>query len=242
MKRYWTWAVSQWDRVIGWTCIAAGAVFAVTGALSVAAAADQLDQLSYLATGPALGLFLLGVGAILVVTADLRDDWAKLDQVMTALRPSPGDGDGASPPSELTVEITLPETPSTSLRVGLPALAVAGIGILAAAAGASRAFERVDAVRWTQLSAASLAVAFAAVAFCYQRGRTVLTRGIDAVTSGAAHTASVTNAAVPGQWYVVDGSQRYHAAGCDLLRFSEARPVPAAEADAAGLSRCPLCR
>jgi hypothetical protein len=242
VKRYWTWAVSQWDRVIGWTCVTAGGVLTVTGALSVAAAEDQLDQLSYLATGPALGLFLLGVGAILLVTADLRDDWAKLDNVATALRASGGAGDGSPPQSGLTVEITLPETPASSLRVGLPALAVAGIGIVAAAAGASRSFERADAVRWTQLSAASLTLAVAAVVFCSLRGRGTITRGIAAVSAGAACTAPAPIAAVVGQWYVVDGSQRYHAAGCDLLRFSEARPLPAAESGGDGLTRCPLCQ
>jgi hypothetical protein len=244
VKRYWTWAVSQWDRVIGWTCVAGGAVLTVTGALSVSAAQDQLDQLSYLATGPALGLFLLGLGAILVVTADLRDDWAKLDEVAAALqrRDGAGDGDGTPPQSGLAVEITLPETPASSLRVGLPVLAVAGIGIVAAAAGASRSFERADAVHWTQLSGISLTLALAAVVFCYLRGRGAITRGIATVSAGAARTAAAPNATVAGQWYVVDGSQRFHAAGCDLLRFSEARPVPAAQTDGAGLTRCPLCR
>lgn len=242
MKRYWNWAVSQWDRVIGWTCVAAGAVLTVTGALSVAAAQDQLDQLSYLATGPALGLFLLGVGAILILSADLRDDWAKLDEVAATLRQS-GGGDATPPPSgDVTVEITLSETPASSLRVGLPVLAVAGIGILVASAGASRSFERDSALRWTQLSGVSLALALAAVAFCYRRGRELISRGIATVASGVAHPAPATNAATAGQWYVVDGSQRGHAAGCDLLRFSEARAVTAAEADAAGLTRCPLCR
>jgi hypothetical protein len=242
VKRYWTWAVSQWDRVIGWVCVAAGAVLTVTGALNVAAAEDQLDQLSYLATGPALGLFLLGLGAILIVTADLRDDWAKLDEVAAALRPSTDTDDGPAPPSGLTVEITLRETPAPSLRVGLPVLALAGSGILAAAAGASRSFERADAVRWTQLSAASLALALTVVVLCYLRGRATITRGIATVSAGTARPAATTSTVITGHRFVVDGSKRYHSAGCDLLRYSEARPLPAAEADGAGLTRCPLCR
>ncbi len=65
MKRYWTWAVSQWDRVVGWACVGGGAVLALSGALSVSAGRRTLDQLSYLASGLAVGLFLLGVGAVL---------------------------------------------------------------------------------------------------------------------------------------------------------------------------------
>jgi hypothetical protein len=240
VKRYWTWAVSQWDRLIGWTCVTAGAALTVTGALNVSAAEDQLDQLSYLATGPAVGLFFLGVGAILIVTADLRDDWAKLDEVLAALRPREEAEDGAPPPG-LAVEITLPETPATSLRVGLPVLAVAGTGIFAAAAGASRSFERADAVRWTHLSAVSLALVLAAVVICYQRGRAVITRGLATVSSGSVHGSLVATSGSAGQWYVVDGSQRYHAAGCELLRFSESRPLAAAQAASAGLTRCPVC-
>jgi hypothetical protein len=239
VKRYWSWAVSQWDRVIGWSLIAGGGVLTLTGALSVAAAEDQLDQLSYLATGPALGLFLLGVGAVLVLTADLRDDWRKLDEVLSALQPRESAGSGAPPPDGVAVEISLPDTPASSRRVGLPALAVAGLGIVAAAAGASRSFERADALRWTQLSAVTLAAAAAAVAFCYLRGRAALTEGIAAVSSGEVRSLPVNHAAVAGPRYAVDGSQRFHTAGCELLRYSEARPVPA---DATGLTPCPLCR
>ncbi|MEW6475765.1 MAG: hypothetical protein AB1679_26210 [Actinomycetota bacterium] len=241
MKRYWNWALSQWDRVIGWMSVGAGALLTLTGALNVSRAPDQLDQLSYLATGPAIGLFLLGVGAILILSADLRDDWAKLDEIAAALGSRNG-GDGAPPRSGVTVEIALPETPVATLRVGLPVLAVAGMGLVVAAAGANRSFERATALHWTRLSAVSLALALATVVFCYRRGRGAITRGIAAVSSGAVGTATATSGTAVGHWYVVEGSQRYHAAGCDLLRFSEIRPIRAEEATRAGLTRCPLCR
>ena len=96
MKHYWKWAVAQWDRVVGWTCVGTGAVLTLSGALSVSSAQDQLDQLSYLASGPAIGLFLLGVGAILILTADLRDEWRKLDEVVSLLRKA-GTGDAPQP-------------------------------------------------------------------------------------------------------------------------------------------------
>ena len=262
VKRYWKWAVSQWDRVIGWTCVGGGALLTLSGALNVSRARDQLDQLSYLASGPAIGLFLLGLGAILILSADLRDEWGKLDEVMSELRrpsspaeislvdapigspkdapDSPSDG-SAAPATEAPVNVV-------ALRAGLPALALAGGGILGGATGVNQSLNRASALHWTQLSGASLALTLLVVGFLYLRSRAAVQHRVAGVlgaptpvAAGGPGGTAVTSAA-PGQWFVVDGSQRYHAAGCDLLRYSEARAVPAGEAAAAGLARCPICR
>ena len=252
MKRYWKWAVAQWDRVIGWTCVGGGAVLTLSGALSVSSAEDQLDQLSYLASGPAVGLFLLGVGAILILTADQRDEWRKLDEVVSLLRQA-GTGDTpeptAGPAQEISVgrEISLPDTGAVAVRAGLPALAVAAVGILVGAAGVNRSLDQVSALRWTQLSAASLALVLVAAAFLHLRGRRSIALGVAGVSLAVAgpsrrRPAGPGGVAPDGGWYVVEGSQRYHVAGCDLLRFSEVRPIPADEATGSGLTRCPICR
>ena len=56
---------NQWDRAGAWLCVIAGAVALVVGYFGVSMA----------------GLFLLGLGALLWVSADLRDEWRKLDAI-----------------------------------------------------------------------------------------------------------------------------------------------------------------
>jgi hypothetical protein len=246
VKRYWKWAVAQWDRVTGWTCVGGGALLTLSGALSVSSAEDQLDQLSYLASGPAIGLFLLGVGAILILTADQRDEWRKLDEVVELLRQGGTEGTPA-PTTGPTHEISLPDTAAVTVRAGIPAMAVAGVGILGGAAGVNRSLDEVSALRWTQLSAGSLALILVAAAFLYLRGRREIALGVAGVAAAVAGPApsrpsETADGAPDGGWYVVEGSQRYHAAGCDLLRFSAARPIPADEAAGSGLTGCPVCR
>jgi hypothetical protein len=256
VKRYWKWAVAQWDRVIGWTCVGGGAVLTLSGALSVSSAEDQLDQLSYLASGPAIGLFLLGVGAILVLTADQRDEWRKLDEVVSLLRQA-GTGDSPEPTAAPAHEISLPDTGAVAVRAGFPAMAVAGVGILGGAAGVNQSLDQASALRWTQLSAGSLALVLVAAAFLHLRGRRAIALGVAGVAAAVAGPSrsrpsgsgssgsgsSGSGADTPdGGWYVVEGSQRYHAAGCDLLRFSEVRPIPADGATGSSLTRCPICR
>lgn len=243
MNRYWRWAVAQWDRVAGWACVGGGAVLTLFGAINVSRARDQLDQLSYLASGAALGLFLLGVGAILILTADLRDEWGKLDEVASLLRRE----------GEPAPEITLPEAGESSngrsdavpLRAGFPAVGVAGIGMLGGAGGVRHSLDQASALRWTQLSGASLILTLVVAGILFVRARREVARGlaeVAAIGAAAGRVVQSAEAGVVDDCYVVDGSRRYHAAGCDLLRFSEARRVPAGEAAAAGFERCPICR
>jgi hypothetical protein len=246
VKRYWKWAVAQWDRVIGWTCVGGGAVLTLSGALSVSSAQDQLDQLSYLASGPAVGLFLLGLGAILILTADQRDEWRKLDEVVSLLRQA-GTGGAPAPAAGPAREISLPDAGAVAVRAGFPALAIAGVGTLIGAAGVNQSLDQVSALRWTSLSAGSLAVVLVAAAFLHLRGRRAIALGVAGVAVAVAGPSRSRPAgpgveASEGGWYVVEGSQRYHVAGCDLLRFSEVRPIPADEATGSGLTRCPVCR
>src|SRR5438105_2784682 len=43
------------------------------------------DQMSYLMSGGVLGLFLLGLGATLWLSADLRDEWRKMDHLQASV-------------------------------------------------------------------------------------------------------------------------------------------------------------
>jgi hypothetical protein len=72
---------AEWDRVAGYGCIAVGIVLLIAGFVGVRTSADVIDEISYLVTGGIGSIFLLGVGATLLLSADLHDDFRKLHRV-----------------------------------------------------------------------------------------------------------------------------------------------------------------
>jgi hypothetical protein len=66
------------DRVLAWVLIAAGALALLLGYLGVKDTAYVVEQLPYIISGGLLGLFLLGLGTVLLLSADLRDQWRVL--------------------------------------------------------------------------------------------------------------------------------------------------------------------
>ena len=75
------WLHLQWDRVIGAALVVTGAVALLTGWSKVSGTAYPAEQIPYLVSAGLGGLFLLGVGATLWHSADLRDEWRKLDRL-----------------------------------------------------------------------------------------------------------------------------------------------------------------
>ncbi|HEY2831410.1 MAG TPA: hypothetical protein VGJ14_03215 [Sporichthyaceae bacterium] len=80
------WLRLQWDRVAAWACVLAGAVTLFVGWLGVSATVFTVKQMPYIASNGLGGLFLLGTGAMLWLSADLRDEWRKLDSIEAAIR------------------------------------------------------------------------------------------------------------------------------------------------------------
>ena len=102
-----TWLRAEWDRVLGFTLIALGAVLLVLGYVGVSDSPYVAEQLSYIASGGLGGLFLLGAGATLLILADLHDEWRKLDRVEAILSgqvpfPTPAQTNGQAPASSPT--------------------------------------------------------------------------------------------------------------------------------------------
>jgi hypothetical protein len=62
-------------------CIVAGVVALVLGYFGVSGTLDTGKQIPYVVSGGMAGLFLLGLGALLWLSADLRDEWRKLDAI-----------------------------------------------------------------------------------------------------------------------------------------------------------------
>lgn len=80
------WLRLQWDRAAAWGCVLAGAITLFVGWVGVSDTAFTAKQLPYLASNGLGGLFLLGTGAMLWLSADLRDEWRKLDRIESAIR------------------------------------------------------------------------------------------------------------------------------------------------------------
>jgi hypothetical protein len=80
------WLRLQWDRAAAWTCVLAGAVELLWGWVGVSGTPFTAKQLPYIASCGLGGIFLLGTGAMLWLSADLRDEWRKLDRIEAAIR------------------------------------------------------------------------------------------------------------------------------------------------------------
>jgi hypothetical protein len=80
------WLRLQWDRTLAWALVVAGAVALIIGWVGVSGSAYSAEQLPYIISGGIGGIFLLGVGATLWLSADLRDEWRKLDRIEEALQ------------------------------------------------------------------------------------------------------------------------------------------------------------
>ena len=77
----WQWARGQWDRVAAWVLICLGGLAVVLGWLGVRSEALTQKQIPYIISGGIGGLLLVTVGAMLWLSADLRDEWRKLDAI-----------------------------------------------------------------------------------------------------------------------------------------------------------------
>ncbi|MGH8990523.1 MAG: hypothetical protein ACRDZ7_03230 [Acidimicrobiia bacterium] len=81
-----SWLRAEWDRVAGFGMIALGAILLVFGYAGVSGSPYVAEALSYIMSGGIGGLFCLGAGATLLISADIHDEWRKLDRVEDALR------------------------------------------------------------------------------------------------------------------------------------------------------------
>jgi hypothetical protein len=95
MESVTRWLVSQWDRVCAWAAVAAGAIMLIVGWVEVSGSGYPAEQIPYIISAGLGGIFLMGLGATLWLSADLRDEWRKLDRIEAAM--TRGAGNGAGP-------------------------------------------------------------------------------------------------------------------------------------------------
>jgi hypothetical protein len=74
-----TWTSFEPDR--RWLCIAGGITAMIAGYLGVSGTLYTGEQLPYVVSGGLVGLFLLGLAALLWLSGDPRDDWRKLEAI-----------------------------------------------------------------------------------------------------------------------------------------------------------------
>ena len=93
------WARVHWDRVGGGALIGLGGLVILLGWNRVGGEALAAQQIPYVISGGIGGLFLLGAGGMLWLSADLRDEWRKLDSIEQRL-PAPSGARGAADPDD----------------------------------------------------------------------------------------------------------------------------------------------
>lgn len=85
------WLRVQWDRALAAALVAAGILALGIGWAGISDEVFAARQLPYLLSGGIGGLFLLGAGATLWLSADMRDEWHQLrriEQRMAAAEPA----------------------------------------------------------------------------------------------------------------------------------------------------------
>lgn len=75
----------QWDRTLGGGLFLIGGLALLLGWLGVAGEALTARQIPYVISGGLGGLFLLGLGAVFWLSADMRDEWRQLDAIGRSL-------------------------------------------------------------------------------------------------------------------------------------------------------------
>jgi hypothetical protein len=87
---FFEWMRAQWDRVLAGVLAGVGLISLYLGYLGVSGSTLPTQQVPYLASGGLFGLFCLGGAATLWLSADLRDEWRKLDEIHRDMKA--GDG------------------------------------------------------------------------------------------------------------------------------------------------------
>lgn len=80
------YVVTQWDRFGAAIAIVVGAAILISGAVEIKDKIYPGQQLPLILSSGIGGLFLLGLGVMLWLSADMRDEWRKLDNIERAIR------------------------------------------------------------------------------------------------------------------------------------------------------------
>jgi hypothetical protein len=79
------WIRYRWERTAAVVAAVVGLIMAIVGWFGVSGSSLVTEQIPYLASGAVGGAFALGVAGTLWLSADLRDESAKLDEIYEVL-------------------------------------------------------------------------------------------------------------------------------------------------------------
>jgi hypothetical protein len=77
---------NQWDRAAAVALLAGGGLALLLGWLGTSSTVFTFRQIPFLISGGLVGVCLIVVAAAVWVSADLRDEWRKLDELSDTLR------------------------------------------------------------------------------------------------------------------------------------------------------------
>lgn len=80
-----TWCRNEWERATAATCVVGGLAALLLGWIGLSGEGLVTQQIPYLVSGAIFGIFLLAVGATLWLSADMHDEWVKLDRLEEAV-------------------------------------------------------------------------------------------------------------------------------------------------------------
>ncbi|MBA3745174.1 hypothetical protein [Sporichthya sp.] len=113
----------QWDRFAAGGCVIAGFVLLLLGYLGTRDTEYVAAQVPYVISAGLTGVFFLGIGAVLWISADQRDEWRQLRTIALVIRQEQldrrADANTAPAPATSPTWTEVTEAP-TLTSVGLP--------------------------------------------------------------------------------------------------------------------------
>ena len=79
--KLFSWIRNQWDRAAAWALITVAAVVLVIGWFGVTSTVYPAEQISYVVSAGLGGIFLLGLGAVMWLSADIQDEWRQMKAI-----------------------------------------------------------------------------------------------------------------------------------------------------------------